>query len=106
MQRLVYGILAVAAVIVAGIFSCTSQSSNGPRPGETVMPSLSDGLHWTAGHPGRIGARLLATGPEGARSRSLDFIPGVSANPVATITFFNGEQPVSSAIEVVLSHRC
>lgn len=106
MQRFVYGALAAAAVVLVGVFSCNSQLAHEPKPGDTVTPSLSSSRAWTAGKPAMIGARLTAQGKEETQPRALDFIGGVRANPVATVTFFDGDEQLGSPVETVLSHRC
>lgn len=106
MQRITSGLLAALAVVAIGVFSCSNQLANGPKPGDTVMPSLGSSLNWTAGQSAKIGARLTAQGKDEGQGRSLDFISGVSANPVATVTFFDGDEQLGSPVETVLSHRC
>jgi hypothetical protein len=106
MQRRVHGILMTASVVLAGVLGCGPPPVEGVRAGDTVKPILSGPVYWTAGQTGRLGARLVAQSPGDGRWRALNFLRGVSANPVATITFFKGEEQLGSPVETVLAHRC
>src|SRR5262249_7605498 len=104
MQRWVMISLVLALAVVVGV-SRYKQQRGGPRPGDTVTPTITSGTHWFAGQPAMLAVRLLARGEE-ETPRSLDFIRGVSATPRATVPFFRDEQPYGPPLEVQLSHRC
>jgi hypothetical protein len=108
MRRWVTVILVVGLVVAAGVFLETQRQSQGPRRGDSVTPRFNGRPIWVAGHSGALAVRLQAQGKDYSEPRFLNFIPQVPAtvNPVATITFFDGEEPVSSPVQVVLSHRC
>jgi hypothetical protein len=97
--------ISVALFVLTGLSGCGAGS--GPRAGDTVKPRFNDTPELTAGQPGQIGVRLVAVNSDGSGSRNLGF-GGITAqdNPVAKIIFFQGEQPMSPPVEVVLSHRC
>jgi hypothetical protein len=77
------------------------------RPGDTVTPYLDASIQWTAGRPGGLWVRLQARGADKTASRTLgaDALP-YGVNPVADITFHQGEYESLGSIRVPLSHRC
>lgn len=94
----------MAILATLGLVGC-GDSSLAPQPGETVSPVLSAPLQWKAGQPAELGVRLQAqAGDAGKRPLGFKGIPG-STNPVARLTFFEGEQTLDT-LEVALSHRC
>jgi hypothetical protein len=96
----------VGLLALIALSACNMHTGAPPRPGETVLPQLNGEVHWTAGRPGQLGVRLVARGPDGAGQRALGFagIPD-DANPVATVTFFEGERSLAT-VTVPLDHRC
>lgn len=73
--------------------------------GDTVTPVLASGKVWRAGDTNPLKVRLQAH-TAGANERTLDFVCVPStAHPVATVTFFQGEQVLSTQ-SVDLTHRC
>jgi len=92
-----------ALAILLGLAGCSS-GLDVPRAGDTITPRLDRPINWAAGKPANLYVRLEAQG-EGP-ARKLDFA-GLSAavDPMATITFLEGESPIGTS-EVKLSHRC
>ncbi len=104
MRRTLWSLGAIGLVALAFLSACNTIAP--PRPGETVQPRLSGDLRWTAGRPGQLGVRLLAQGQDGPAPRTLGFAGlAEDANPVATVTFFEGERALTP-VTVRLSHRC
>src|SRR5262249_14961495 len=99
MNRLVYVFLAAIATLVVGTLNYSHERAQGPKPGETVQPSLMGFTEWTAGEHAQLGVHLIARREIEARSRSLGFFNS-EINPVATIAFFDGEQELGSLLEV------
>jgi hypothetical protein len=98
------GCLLGLAVLVA-LPGCGNYSAL--RPGDTVTPRLSEPMSWTAGEAGGLGVRLFASSRESSRLRPLGFgCTARGANPVATITFFDGNEQLGSPLQVALDHRC
>jgi hypothetical protein len=106
MRKSILVLTASAGIAALAAFSGCSGDGGPPRVGDTVTPVLAGGLQWTAGQPGEIGVRLQARNKDGSAARVLGFngIP-TGADPVATITFYDGDQPLSP-VAVMLSHRC
>ena len=92
-----------AALVLSG---CRAPSASPPRPGDTVTPALTDSVSWTVGQPGQLSVRLVAQAKDGSAPRPLGLgaVPE-DVNPVATVTFFKGEQ-AQSPVAVTLDHRC
>jgi hypothetical protein len=103
MQHWLSGLLIVGLLLTIVLFR---GFIGGPRAGETVYPVLSAPSAWPAGGTIVLGARLHARHLDSSKERALDFqgIPSES-NPQASVTFFDGEQPLET-VEVSLSHRC
>lgn len=106
MNRWIYTLMAAALVVVVGVSSCCDSQGRQPKAGDTVTPVLNGTPSWKAGQEASLGVRLQAKGKDDASPRSLDFITGVSANPVATITFYKGDEALSTPTEATFSHRC
>ncbi len=70
---------------------------------DTVAPVLVSRPQWVAGRTGDLEVRLVARLASGG-VRQLDFLG--ADDPVATITFYQGEVPLSPPVTVTLSHRC
>jgi hypothetical protein len=106
MRRTLWFLGVTGLLAVAGLSACNKQTAAPPRQGETVLPRLSGDVHWTAGRPGQLGVRLVARGQDssGPRTLSFDGLPE-DANPVATVTFFEGERALAP-VTVTLDHRC
>jgi hypothetical protein len=94
-----------AFLAVVMLWGCSGEGER-PRPGDTVTPVLTTDLHWKAGQNGELRVHLQARNADGSSPRVLGFagIPA-SANPIATITFYNAEQ-AGSPVDLVLDHRC
>jgi hypothetical protein len=106
MKRTLWFHGATALLALAGLSACNMQTSAPPRRGETVLPRLSGDVRWAAGQPGQLSVRLVARSPDGSGPRSLAFdgIPE-DANPVATVTFFEGERALAP-VTMTIDHRC
>lgn len=105
MRQWVQAVGVAAFLILFGFSSCGDQNGR-PRAGDTVTPQLEWPVLWTAGQPGDLGIRLYTQAKGDQRRRLLNFgsIP-LHVNPVANLTFYRGDEPLSSP-EIPLSHRC
>jgi hypothetical protein len=105
MRRTFLTLATTGLALLTGLTGCNWRGGP-PREGEHVTPHLSDQIQWTAGSPGQIAVRLVATGKDGSEPRRLGFggLPP-DVHPVATVTFYRGEQALPP-VEVALDHRC
>ena len=103
MRPLLRWLGAAACLAVLGLTGC---GSGQPRPGDTVSPKLDQPLRWMAGRNAQISIRLQAQGKDEGQPRPLNFISGVSEDPVARVTFFAGSEKLGDERTVTLSHRC
>src|SRR5262245_28049904 len=105
MRRTFLALATAGLALLTGPTACNWRGGP-PREGEHVTPQLNEEVHWTAGSPGQLGVRLVANGKDGSGPRSLGFggLPE-DANPVATVTFYKGEEALPP-VEATLAHRC
>jgi hypothetical protein len=88
-----------AALLALGLLvSCQKPLTEG----DVVAPQLASRPHWVAGRPGELEVRLVARLADGSK-RALDL---GSADPVAAVTFYRGDEPLGPPATVALSHRC
>ncbi|MGF1581497.1 MAG: hypothetical protein ACFCD0_19395 [Gemmataceae bacterium] len=105
MKNLIWIPIALA-VAFAVVYTITPANlSGGPQPGETVQPVIGT-PSWRAGSTHEIAIRLEAVNGDSGNARLLQFtgIPS-SANPVASVAFYN-EETLLSEKSYDLSHRC
>ena len=106
MRRTLFLFGAAGLACLALLSACGLQTGPPARSGETVTPRLNEAIQWSAGKPGQMGVRLIAHGKDSPAGRTLGFsgIPD-DVNPVAAVTFFQGEQSLPP-VTVTLDHRC
>jgi len=101
MRRIIRALGAAGMLALVGLFGCGKAGK--PQAGDTVSPKLDKPIRWAAGQNGQINVRLQAQGKDESSPRALDFFH--SANPVANVTFYDGDTLVGTE-KVELGHRC
>src|SRR5262249_49401009 len=107
MRRTILRLGAAGLLPLTGLTGCGVRTMRTPQPGGPITPRLNEEVRWTAGQPGQLAVRLVARGKDGSNTRDLGFsgLPG-DVNPVATVTFFKGDEAQSPPVSVTLDHRC
>src|SRR3954466_2836342 len=96
------GYIAIAAVLALLAVAAWLQLPPPLTEADTVAPRLDSRPRWVAGKPGQLEVRLHARLADGG-VRDLGF---GAEDPVATVTFYRGEEALSPPLTVPLSHRC
>lgn len=105
MKRFLLGAAVVGAVL-ASLSGCSRPALKRAKPGDTVTPEIELPAPWQAGKPASLLVRLRAQGAGDPESVLLqDEEVGSEPTGLASITFYNGDQPLEE-IERTVRHDC